>query len=180
MTPFYYLIFFSRGRTTTGMIISSLVYLIRNEVAVDSKMSPADIGDEDYYNKHYLAGEYKLILHLVSVLDHGKESKRFADFAIDMCSAIQNLREAIFNFKIRCESSKTDGVDEEKRLVETRSIGLNYLVRYFYLIVFAEFLLQRTKAGLEAEAGDAEFSVWLIERREIVNLLSNPSNIDFS
>lgn len=160
------------------MIISTLIYLIRNDVNVETITSPADdMSDEDYYNKHYLAGEYKLILRLLSVLDHGKESKRFADFAIDMCSAIQNLREAIFNFKVRCEAANAG---QEKQLEETRTMGLNYLVRYFYLIVFAEFLMQRTKAGADPEANDAEFSLWLMERREIINLLNNPESIDFS
>jgi hypothetical protein len=159
------------------MIISTLIYLIRNDVNVETITSPTDdMSDEDYYNKHYLAGEYKLILRLLSVLDHGKESKRYADFAIDMCSAIQNLREAIFNFKVRCEAANA----QDKQLEETRTMGLNYLVRYFYLIVFADFLMQRTKAGASADANDAEFSLWLMERREISNLLNNPEGIDFS
>lgn len=42
------------------------------------------------------AGEYKVILQLVSVLSHGKLAKRLTDRAIDQMQDVQNLRKAIY------------------------------------------------------------------------------------
>ena len=43
-----------------------------------------------------VAGEYKVILQLVSVLSHGKLAKRLTDRAIDQMQDVQNLRKAIY------------------------------------------------------------------------------------
>ena len=44
------------------------------------------------------AGEYKVILQLVSVLSHGKLAKRLTDRAIDQMQDVQNLRKAIYEY----------------------------------------------------------------------------------
>lgn len=158
---------YSRGRTTTGMVISAIIHLVLNGIAVESPPLPPSAAESP--NRRYLGGDYKVILHLVTVLEHGKQAKRYADLAIDLCAHIQNLREAILNFKLRPDSASA------------REMGLNYLIRYFYLIVFAEFVLQRREGALgRAPAAESEFSDWLRERREILNLVAKPKSIDFS
>lgn len=167
------------------MIISSIIHLVRNSspVAVPSPIINAEDSDnQEVFNKRYLSGEYKIILHLVTTLEHGKESKRYADYAVDLCSHIQNLREAIFNFKLRIESANEKSMDTNahKAHEDLVEMGINYLVRYFYLIVFAEFVMQRASKKGQSPAEDGEFSAWLHERREILNLVSKPKAIDFS
>lgn len=48
-----------------------------------------------------LNGEYKTILSLTSVLQNGKIAKRLADRAIDQMQGVQNLRQAIYPYKVR-------------------------------------------------------------------------------
>ncbi len=167
------------------MIIASLIYLIKKEAVVEP-LSPIDedLTDDSHghYNQRYLAGDYRLILHLCSVLEHGKLPKRYSDYAINLCAHIQNLREAILNYKLRVESADPHekSIDEQRRVKEIKHMGLNYLVRYFYLIVFSEFVMQRHAKNPDTPAEDHEFSQWLRQRREIKNLVSRPQHIDFS
>jgi hypothetical protein len=49
----------------------------------------------------FLVGEYKTILSLTSVLQNGKLAKRLADRAIDQMQGVQNLRQAIYPYKVR-------------------------------------------------------------------------------
>ncbi|KAI9099760.1 inositol hexakisphosphate-domain-containing protein [Phlyctochytrium arcticum] len=88
--------------------------------------------------QRYTSGEYKLILQLVAVLQHGKLAKRLADRAIDACEHIQNLRVAVYDSKLRVEALRIGDPKREKMM----EIAINYLVRYFYLIVFAGYLLE--------------------------------------
>jgi len=167
------------------MIIATMIYLIRNGTAVDQisneEMKLFREDSQEFFNSRYLSGDYRIILQLCSVLEHGKKAKRYADFAIDLCAHIQNLREAILNFKIKTEAPKNispKDLEESKKLKELAEIGINYLIRYFYLIVFAEFLIQRVKNDPKGQAAPHEFSIWLARRREITNLVSK--SLDFS
>lgn len=107
----------------------------------------------------YLHGEYKLINQLCGLLDRGQEAKRLADICIDACAHMQNLREAIYDYKLKLASSHSHEIEAR---------GLNYLLRYFYLVVFAEYLLEE----LDRATGKfgKTFLHWLAERREITNL----------
>lgn len=161
-----------RGRTTTGMVITVLVYFTRHQHLIPSAAAdPQQLAesmdnqsmstDSDISRGRYLAGEYKIIMNLLQVLDHGKQAKRILDAAIDGCDAIQNLRTAIYDFKLK------EGVER----------GLNYLLRYFFLISFAEFLLE---IDCDAPQPNCTFAAWLAERREITNMISRRDQIDFS
>jgi hypothetical protein len=69
-----------RGRTTTGMIVASLIATIRMDDK--SAESTEDLLEEPFESndghgtdaEQYLAGEYKTILQLVTVLSHGKRT----------------------------------------------------------------------------------------------------------
>lgn len=112
----------------------------------------------------YLNGEYKLIQQLSQVLDQGQTAKQLADECIDACAQMQNLREAIYDHKVRLNSANL--APEQAHETETR--GMHYLLRYFYLVVFAEYLLEEIPPG--AARLDKTFLLWLAERREITNL----------
>ncbi|KAJ3372938.1 hypothetical protein GGF31_001475 [Allomyces arbusculus] len=178
-----------RGRTTTGMVITSIVHAVflqpasraalvraisgrtpsdeldENDSSASASPAPArwssasvllrggvsaaDLPtlDDDHDDllateRRYRRGEYRLIRQLVAVLAHGKLAKAIADQCIDTCAHMQNLREAIFDFKRRVEGMATGAGGNAAKLHETREVGLNYLVRYFFLVAFAGYLLE--------------------------------------
>lgn len=203
-----------RGRTTTGMIVASLLSMILSNDAIgdmaDSFMVDSsslttttsiinpfgpntnnENDDESYDERErYQNGEYRVILQLVSVLTYGKLAKRLTDQAINMCDHMQNLRKAIYDYKLRIEAMTDQG---SKKWRATREVALNYLVRYFYLVVFANYLLEEMGTTLDNDEDDLDdasenqqetstafkearklttFKEWLKGRREIVNIIS--------
>lgn len=154
------------------MVITMLYHKVLSSHVFDE----VNINNESIVNEQvsikYLQGDYKLIQQLCQLLENGQKAKKLADFCIDACAHLQNLRESIYDHKIRLSSSNSLTPEQVKE-IETR--GLHYLLRYFYLIVFAEYLLEE----LEIETGkfDKTFLNWLVERREITNLTQK--NISF-
>lgn len=134
-----------RGRTTTGMVIAAMLIHRYHEPIVKASS-----------DHRLLLGHYRVIDKLVAVLEQGQRAKALADWCIDMCSQLQNLRECIF---------------DQRQAGQERAI--NYLVRYFYLVAFAGFLLaDSTSAGTAGR-----FQRWLEERREIGNLIADPHTL---
>jgi len=169
-----------RGRTTTGMIITMIYHQILNNEQDDDTMNYTNdtmnytTTNAPHTNTHitankYLMGEYKMILQLCQLLDQGQKAKRLTDHCIDACSQMQNLREAIYDHKVRLANPSTLTPGQIK---ETESRGLHYLIRYFYLIVFAEYLLEELKKD-QKRTPMVTFLAWLAERREISNLTTN-------
>lgn len=111
-----------------------------------------------------MQGEYKLIQQLTHVLDQGQTAKQLADACIDACAHMQNLREAIYDHKVRLNLANLT----PEQVHETESRGMHYLLRYFYLVVFAEYLLEELPPGTARL--EKTFLLWLAERREITNL----------
>jgi hypothetical protein len=161
-----------------------------NPFTVDSEDSDNDESHEE--RERYQNGEYRVILQLVSVLSYGKLAKRLTDQAINMCDHMQNLRKAIYDYKLRIEAMTDQG---SKKWRAAREVALNYLVRYFYLVVFANYLLEEMGSTVSlVTADDSEedtyqdasqkptafkearklttFKEWLKGRREIVNIIS--------
>ncbi|RCH91776.1 hypothetical protein CU097_012255, partial [Rhizopus azygosporus] len=185
-----------RGRTTTGMVVASLLSMILSNDAIgdmtDSFMvdSSSNVNttmfslqsdeeiDESYEERErYENGEYRIILQLVSVLSYGKLAKRLTDQAINMCDHMQNLRKAIYDYKLRLETMTDHG---SKKWKSVHEVAMNYLVRYFYLIVFTNYLLEEM-GSIKGEEDDnsfkeakklTTFKEWLKNRREIVNIIS--------
>lgn len=144
--------------------------------ALSPALADLSITDTPFVSEHsstqYLQGGYKLIQQLCQLLDQGQTAKRLADHCIDACAHLQNLREAIYDHKVRLAS--TQGLTpDQAREIESR--GLHYLLRYFYLIVFAEYLLEELK---ESGKFDKTFLLWLAERREITNLTAKNLSFD--
>ncbi|KAJ1512186.1 hypothetical protein HMI56_004394 [Coelomomyces lativittatus] len=154
-----------RGRTTTGMVITGIIHVV-----FSLRFHNADI------DVHSNVGEYPLILRLVSVLNFGKLAKFIADSVLDACSHMQNLRDAIAQFQLRLTSLSPNTHEYDS----TKQIGINYLVRYFYLIAFAGYLLElsvpaddedfKSNASIQV---NIKFSDWLKERREITAILNS-------
>ncbi|KAJ6610725.1 inositol hexakisphosphate-domain-containing protein [Mycena sp. CBHHK59/15] len=163
-----------RGRTTTGMIAACLIATTmiwdcrkdkydHDELIADTY----DTMDGPSEEEAYLQGEYKTILQLVGVLSYGKIAKRLADRAIDMMQDVQNLRKAIYDYKLKVDACEKGTLKEQK----LRNVTVNYLYRYGSLIVFANYLI-----GLQdKKEPEATFTDWLKERREITKLLERRS-----
>ncbi|KAI0784287.1 inositol hexakisphosphate-domain-containing protein [Abortiporus biennis] len=165
-----------RGRTTTGMITACLIATVQNWKTLKEEVptTPEDTSEEVYDSidgpseeEAYLQGEYKTILHLVGVLTHGKIAKQLTDRAIDLMQDVQNLRKAIYDYKLKIDTCEKGSAKQRKLF----SVGINYLYRYGTLIVFANYLMEMQ----EGEGPEVKFSEWLRERREITALLSRRS-----
>ncbi|KAF8917222.1 inositol hexakisphosphate-domain-containing protein [Mucidula mucida] len=160
-----------RGRTTTGMVAACLISTTMKRDIQDSEWlqdetaesyDPIDGPSED--EAYLQVGEYKTILQLVGVLSHGKVAKRLADRAIDLMQDVQNLRKAIYDYKLKVDACEKGTAKE----IKLRNLAVNYLYvfRYGTLIVFANYLIDKT---------DETFSQWLTEHREIMNILRRRS-----
>ena len=215
---------YRRGRTTTGMVTASLMSMVlkngpildllnTNDMTKSSSTADMLSSAHDNNNEHggavqyndeayeeqqrYLNGEYKIILRLISILTFGKRAKKLTDRAINMCDHMQNLRTAVYDFKLRLEAVEDRS---SKKYKDTRQAAQNYLVRYFYLIVFANYLLEEmgnlslssncstTPMSIEQGQRDEEdtivddearkittFKEWLKGRREITNIIHRQS-----
>ncbi|KAG9104344.1 hypothetical protein FRC06_003390 [Ceratobasidium sp. 370] len=130
---------------------------------VDSHYDPVD---GSYEEEAYLRGEYKIILQLVGVLSNGKVAKRVTDKAIDAMADVQNLRKAIFDYKLKVDASEP-GSHKQKKLMD---LGVNYLYRYGMLIVLANYLIERRENN-----ATLSFPAWLKKHREITTLLGRRS-----
>lgn len=154
-----------------------VITMLYHEVLSSPVGDEFDINNEslsyEQANMKYLKGDYKLIQQLCQLLEKGQKAKRLADFCIDSCAHLQNLREAIYDHKVRLTSSAPLTPDQ---VHEIESRGLHYLLRYFYLIVFAEYLLEELKK--ETGKFGKTFLDWLAERREITNLTQMKISFD--
>ncbi len=161
-----------RGRTTTGMVICAIFSAVQSSPSAPSGIceplrslalsrSSDTLSEADLQRSLYLGGEYKAVMQLVQVLEHGTTAKLLADASIDRCAHIQNLRTAIYDFKIR----------------ESGERGVNYLLRYMMLIICSEYLIE-----MRASSGPppTSFVRWLYERREIANVITRKDLIDLS
>ncbi|KZP00352.1 hypothetical protein CALVIDRAFT_560340 [Calocera viscosa TUFC12733] len=171
-----------RGRTTTGMVAASLISTIVQQAKQDKKLvSALDTSlnrETEEYNdpmitghdeEVYLNGEYKIILQLVGILSHGKLAKHLTDRVIDNLDDVQNLRKAIYDYKLKVDAAD-EGSEKYKRLFD---MGMNYMYRYALLIVLANYLIH-TRSMADPSIAPT-FSAWLSTRREITTLLSRRS-----
>lgn len=177
-----------RGRTTTGMVIAYLIELIRLDLPIEAtaphkiEAHPSKSEEE----QSLLNGEYRLVRQVVGILQNGKRSKGLVDTAINQCDHIQNLREAIYLYRSQIAQIK-DSVSQSQRKNLT-TWAIHYLYRYCYLILFADYLLERRHRDPYLQTSDPmevsqdklrdssdrlaqdSFKSWLAERQEIASL----------
>lgn len=152
-----------RGRTTTGMVISSVMYYVLS----CKENHPTHIKEncqKGSLKSRYMSGWYKSIIDLLQLLEHGVDAKKLVDSCIDSCMHIQNLRTAIYDYRLNFGKK------------DHRSV--NYLMRYMFLIIFTNFLLEQPRLKSE-KPGVNDFSRWIYERRELRNIMTR-EKIDLS
>jgi len=149
------------------MVVAALVTWItknKKQISIDDADEDIEIIDTlDGVSEEtaLLKGEYKTILKIVGVLSNGRLSKRLTDRAIDVMSAIQNLRKAIYDYKLKVDAAEV----RSAKYYRLRSVAYNYLHRYATLIVFANYLL-------EGPTSSVPFPAWLKEHREITTIMN--------
>ncbi|KAI9087238.1 hypothetical protein K1719_030873 [Acacia pycnantha] len=164
-----------RGRTTTGMVIATLIYLNRIGDSGFPRSSSigrvssctTDVDDHlDNSEEAIRRGEYAVIRSLVRVLEGGVEGKRQVDKVIDKCASMQNLREAIATYR----NNILRQPDEMKREASL-SFFTEYLERYYFLICFSVYIHSEKAAVCSSSAGQSSFADWMRARPELYSII---------
>merc|ERR1712001_571935 len=172
-----------RGRTTSGMVIASLIKEIQittelrkmEQIELVSKATVDDLIQQKFESPlprcpddddPFIKGEFDVIKELLEKYPETKEGKRKIDRVIDVCgphpkgTGLQNLRECIIETKW-----KYDVATEAKQVVWKQMI-LNFMERYFYLICFATYALNAGPAGFQTT-----FKAWMDERPHLRKMI---------
>ncbi|XP_028800974.1 paladin isoform X2 [Neltuma alba] len=166
-----------RGRTTTGMVIATLVYLNRigdsgfprssSIGRISSCTTDVDVADHMRNSEEAIRrGEYAVVRSLVRVLEGGVEGKRQVDKIIDKCASMQNLREAIAAYR----NNILRQPDEMKREASL-SFFTEYLERYYFLICFAVYIHSERAVVCPSSAGHSSFADWMRARPELYSII---------
>uniref|UniRef100_A0A8C2K2M6 Phosphatase domain containing paladin 1a n=1 Tax=Cyprinus carpio TaxID=7962 RepID=A0A8C2K2M6_CYPCA len=145
------------GRTNLGMILGSLVMMHLTRATQEA--------EEDATDKPKM--QFQVIQTLISKLPNGQEVMEEVDRAIDLCSEMHDIREAIYENK-----QKLEGIGEDYQIqfacgslvCRTRFTSLE---RYFYLIVFNAYLHEQYPLAFASS-----FSQWLCSHAWMYRLLS--------
>ncbi|KAI4349837.1 hypothetical protein L6164_010386 [Bauhinia variegata] len=164
-----------RGRTTTGMVIATLIYLNRigasgiprsNSIGRVTQ-STTNVADHLPNSEEAIRrGEYAVIRSLIRVLEGGVEGKRQVDKVIDKCASMQNLREAIATYR----NSILKQPDEMKREASL-SFFVEYLERYYFLICFAVYIHSERASLNSSSCGQSSFAEWMRARPELYSII---------
>lgn len=182
-----------RGRTTTGTVIACLVKLrinygrpikvlydvLTHEVVDEDSSSggeetgsnnaearPRNSGQrtEEEHGRAFGMDDILLLWKITRLFDNGVESREALDAVIDRCSALQNIREAVLQYR---KVFNQQHVEPRVRSAALKR-GAEYLERYFRLIAFAAYLGSKAFDGFFVE-GDSKvtFKNWLHQRPEV-------------
>jgi len=117
-------------------------------------------GGYDPYDANLKAGQYKMIMLLLSKLDNGEFIKQQVDDAIDKCKSMINLRECILYTKEMYDKESESRRDFWKRM------GVNFVERYAYLLLFHAYL----RANVDDDFAKP-FSKWLQTQTAALDVL---------
>lgn len=175
------------SRTTTGMIIASLIkeFQLASELNQMKGIVPDDILDALKKKKlglpgidleapekknAMMAGEFEVILELLekySKDDQGKIAKAQVDKLIDLAAppprgtGVQNVRECIIQDKMTFDVS----ADEWQAFLKDKI--MNNIERYFYLIVFAMYVRE-----VGPKDYNQTFKQWMDEHAELREMIA--------
>ena len=166
------------GRSTLGMVIASVVKAVQMITKLN-KMVEAGMAEKSWAdniiktkfedplpsadNKDaFMRGEFDVIKQLLEKFPAAKAGKVLADRMIDICgtppegTGLQNLRKTIIQMKYKYDAST-----EDKQAV-WKTMIINYLERYFYIICFATYVKEHEAGGFQKT-----FVQWLSEHSEL-------------
>lgn len=130
-----------RGRTTTFMILSYMT-LMRDS-----------LDGLPWKTMDYKKPRFIIIQQLLKFLPNARRSKKFADSAIDKFDHIENIRDIIEEL---AKSEVAKNIEKAQ----------GFLLRYMYVICFAEFIIGNEKC----------FTDFLVNRPEIQDLVASNLN----
>jgi len=106
----------------------------------------------------FQSGDFTPIINLVRAMS-GKEAKYSLDKAIDLCSAVQNLREVIYHCYVTSDQNP-----------QYAQAAMNFLERYFYLLLFSQWVKEKFNKSDEDKISE-KFIDWINDRPELTNIL---------
>jgi len=183
LTPHTAMVFncqMGKGRTTTGMIVATLIKDILNGPEKEYQVLSVDRNEipdeEEAVEEEHRLGNYEVLQEIYKYIPEAKQGKAHLDHVIDLCgtpkeggTGLQNLRECIqwteekFNFEPKIKKPFW------------KQMSRNFIERYLYLIVFATYLKERAPRDF-----DTSFVLWLDIRAEIREIIANGSkNFNF-
>jgi len=162
-----------KGRTTTGMIVATLMADVlagQERTYPELRADKAEFPDEEeLLEEEHRLGNYQVLEELYKYIPEARQGKAHLDTVIDLCgtpkeggTGLQNLRECIqwaeekFNFEPKIKKPFW------------KQMSVNFIERYCYLIVFATYLKERAPKGF-----DISFVLWLDIRAEIREIIAN-------
>ena len=110
-------------------------------------------------------GEFEVIKQLLTVLPGAEEGKRKIDIIMDKCGppprgvGIQNLRECIIETKWKFDVAAEDKQQAFKTMI------INFIERYFYIICFSTYALQFGPSGYQQT-----FKEWIEDHKSLHEL----------
>ncbi|KAF3633899.1 putative glucose-1-phosphate adenylyltransferase large subunit 2, chloroplastic-like [Capsicum annuum] len=179
------------GRTTTGTVTACLLKLRIDHgrpIRVLHDASNPDLGggmssdDESegqlnppaslvlksrpqtHTNDAFGINDILLLWKITRLFDNGVECREALDAIIDRCSALQNIRQAVLQYRKLFNQQHNE--PRERRVALNR--GAEYLERYFRLIAFAAYLGSEAFDGFCGQ-GESRmtFKDWLHQRPEV-------------
>merc|ERR1711892_1662448 len=153
------------GRSTLGMVIASILKAVQMITKLN-KMVEAGMAQKSWAdniiktkfedplpsedNKDaFMRGEFEVIKQLLEKLPETKAGKVLADKMIDICgtppegTGMQNLRKSIIQKKYKYDASTEDKQSVWKTMI------INYIERYFFLICFATYVKEQEADGFK-------------------------------
>merc|ERR1711892_504456 len=169
------------GRSTLGMAIASILKAVQMITKLN-KMVEAGMAQKTWADNiiktkfedplpsednkdSFMGGEFEVIKELLEKVPETKAGKVLADKMIDICgtppegTGMQNLRKIIIQMKYKYDAST-----EDKQIV-WKTMIINYIERYFYLICFATYVKEH-----EAEGFKKSFVQWLDEHSDLKSM----------
>merc|ERR1739844_245893 len=171
------------GRSTLGMVIASTIKAVQMMTKLN-KMVEAGMAEKSWAdniiktkfedplpsadNKDpFMRGEFEVIKQLLEKLPQTKAGKVLADRMIDICgtppegSGMQNLRKCIIQMKYKYDAST-----EDKQIV-WKTMIINYIERYFYIICFATYVKEEVAGGFQKS-----FVQWLDDHSDLKSMIA--------
>merc|ERR1711992_435594 len=171
------------GRSTLGMVIASILKAVQMITKLN-KMVEAGMAEKSWaaniikskfedpipsedLKDHFMRGEWEVIMELVEKHPEFKAGKVLADKMIDICgtppegTGMQNLRKIIIQMKYKYDASTEDKQTVWKTMI------INYIERYFYIICFATYVKEEVAAGFKKS-----FVQWLDEHSDLKTMIA--------
>ncbi|XP_033103115.1 paladin-like isoform X2 [Anneissia japonica] len=153
-----------QGRTTVAMVMCCLLLShkkgCQQQIKCDSMVSDDHLKGE--------GGTFLTVLRLIELLPKGLQMKNEVDILIDICGELINIREEMYDSKVKMASLQQDyNINGVSARLYFKSRTLKYLERYCFLIIFNSYLHDQFSHMFLYS-----FQSWIRQQPDLVRLLS--------